>query len=71
MLFLETMLVKLYGRSPLAHNAARMVYLTGHGPCGCQGIKEFKGPYEVMVSKVSMSKVFKILQVLGLQGSRG
>ena len=27
--------------------------------------------YEVMVSKVSMSKVFKSLQVLGLQGSRG
>ena len=36
--------VKLYGRSHPAHNAARMVYLTGHWPCGCQGIKEFKGP---------------------------
>ena len=36
--------MKLHGRSHPAHNAARMVYLTGHGPCGYQGIKEFKGP---------------------------
>ena len=36
--------VKLHGRSHPAHNAARMVFLTGHGPCGCQVIKEFKGP---------------------------
>ena len=36
--------VKLYGRSHPAHNAARMVYHTGHRPCGCQGIKELKGP---------------------------
>ena len=35
--------VKLHGRSQPAHNAARIVYLTGHGPCECQGIKEFKG----------------------------
>ena len=36
--------VKLHGRSHPAHNAARMVYHTGHGPYGCQGIKELKGP---------------------------
>ena len=36
--------VKLHGRSHPAHNTARMFYLTGHGHCGCQGIKEFKGP---------------------------
>ena len=36
--------VKLHGRSHPAHNAARMVYHTGHRPCGCQGIKELKGP---------------------------
>ena len=36
--------VKLHGRSHPAHNAARMVYHTDHRPCGCQGIKELKGP---------------------------
>ena len=36
--------VDLHGRSHPAHNAARMVYHMGHGPCGCQGIKELTGP---------------------------
>ena len=36
--------VELHGRSHPAHNAARMVYHTDHRPCGCQGIKELKGP---------------------------
>ncbi len=44
MLCLETMPVELRGRSHPAHNAARMVYHTDHRPCGCQGIKELKGP---------------------------
>ena len=42
---LENDAVKLHGRSHPAHNnAARMVYHTDHRPCGCQGIKELKGP---------------------------
>ena len=64
--------VKLYSRSHPAHNAARMVYHTGHGPCGCQGIKELKD--EVTVSKVSMSKVLKKSpkpRALGSQGMKG
>ena len=36
--------VELHGRSQPAHNAARMLYHTDHRPCGCQGIKELKGP---------------------------
>ena len=36
--------VKLDGRSHPAHNATRMVYHTGHGPCECKGIKELKDP---------------------------
>ena len=36
--------IELHGRSHAAHNAARLVYHTGHRPCGCQGIKELKGP---------------------------
>jgi len=51
MLLLETMPVKLDGRSPPAHNAARMVYLTDLGPCGYQGIQISRVPYEVMVFK--------------------
>ena len=51
--------VKLHGRSHPAHNAARMVYHTGHRPCVCQGIKELKDPSKGMVSKISMSKAVK------------
>ena len=65
------MSVELHGRSHPAHNAARMVYLTGHGPCGCQGIKELKGPSRGHGLKDLDVKGFKSLQVLGLQGSRG
>ena len=65
------MLVKLYGRSHPAHNAARMVYHTDHKPFGCQGIKELKGPSRGHGRKGLNVKGFISLQVLGLQGSRG
>ena len=70
MLCLETMPVELHGRSHPAHNAARMVYHTDNRPCGCQGIKDLKGPSRGHGLKVSMSKAVIILQVLGPQGSR-
>ena len=68
--------VKLHGRSHRAHNAARMVYLTGHVPCGCQGIKEFKGPLRghgfkgLNVKGYEMSPSPRASGSQGIQGAR-
>ena len=59
MLFLETMPVKLYGRSPPDHTAARMPYLTDHGPGGYQCIKIQGSLTRPWFPKVSMSKVLE------------
>ena len=69
--------VKLYGRSHPAHNAARMVYHTDHGPCGCQGINELTGPsrghsFKGLICQSSL-KSFKVLgrQVSKVEGDPG
>ena len=74
MLLLETIPVKLYGRSHPAHNAARIVYLTGHGPCGCQGMKEIKVPLRAYGFKglnVKGSENSPSPRASGFQGIKG
>ena len=54
---------------------ARMVYLIGHGPCGCQGLNGFKGSLRgswLKGSKTSkVLKSFKGSRASGFQGLKG
>jgi hypothetical protein len=51
---------------------SKVVYLTGHGPCGCQGSKGFQGSLRGSKLKWSQtSKVSIVSLVQGLQGFKG
>ena len=54
---------------------ARTVYLTGHGPFGCQGVKVLKGTLRGHGLKRSQTskvlKRFKDPRASGFQGSKG
>ena len=64
--------MKLYSRSHPAHKARRDGIPTGHGPCGCQGSKGFKGSLRgSWLKRSKASKVLKVSKAQGLQGFKG